>query len=226
MLNSLGPHTSPCLTHSSPSHYLKLNSLLWSNICFNLNSDFSFLNLFFGAHCSFSVLLAPETVAQLHVTKYWSVIMSHLYWRTFFFFCWELFSNRTKFVVAFFERFCNLQLYYLNVFSVVTEWKPIYKVRTRILQQARAAWHVSSTQTCHVRPTTMSHQTDQYEPHVANSETNQVERLFPEFFIRCCDTTLAETNTIKTFANRKLIQRLDEPLIQSWLNLYSGGLHD
>ena len=72
----------------------------------------------------------------------------------------------------------------------------------------------------------MSHQTDQYEPHVASSETNQEEQLFPEFFIRCCDTTLAETNTIKTFANRKLIQRLDEPLIQSWLHLYGGGLHD
>lgn len=72
----------------------------------------------------------------------------------------------------------------------------------------------------------MSHQTGQYEAHVASSETNQVEQLFPEFFIRCCDTTLAETYTIKTFANRKLIQRLGEALIQSRLHLYGGGLHD
>ena len=82
----------------------------------------------------------------------------------------------------------------------------------------------SSTLTCHVRLTThLSRHTDQCKPLAANSEMKQVKRLFPEFFIPSSYTSFAETYSVKTCVNRKLKQRLDEPLIQSWLHLYGGG---
>lgn len=81
--------------------------------------------------------------------------------------------------------------------------------------------------TCHVTLTKhLSRQTKQYEPHATDSEMKQVELLFPEFFTRCSDTTLAKRYKIKTSVNLELNQRLEEPLIQSWLHLYGGSLHD
>jgi len=81
--------------------------------------------------------------------------------------------------------------------------------------------------TCHVKLTKhLPRQTKQYEPCANSSEVKQVELLFPEFFARSNDTTLAERYKIKTCVNLELNQRLEEPLIQYWLHLYGGGLHD
>ena len=85
----------------------------------------------------------------------------------------------------------------------------------------------SALLTSHVRlPTQLPHRTDQHEHRVGyNSQMKQVERLFPEFFTHCSKTSFAESYKIKTCLNRKLDHRLDEPLTQSWLHLYGGGLH-
>lgn len=79
--------------------------------------------------------------------------------------------------------------------------------------------------TCNVRLTVhLLHETHQcVVRRVPNSQQNQVERLFPEFFTRCSDTSLAESYKVKTCVNSKLKQRQEDPLIQSWLNLYGGG---
>lgn len=83
--------------------------------------------------------------------------------------------------------------------------------------------------TCKVSQFTvhMSHETDRYELHIANGQLqNQVERLFPEFFTSCSNTGFVESYQVKTSRNGKLEQTPNDPLIQSWLNLYGGGSSD
>lgn len=53
-------------------------------------------------------------------------------------------------------------------------------------------------------------------------ERKQVEKLFPEFFTRCSDTSFSESHKRIFCPTRRLNQPLDEPLIQSWLQLYGG----
>ncbi|KAL9976089.1 hypothetical protein ACROYT_G013336, partial [Oculina patagonica] len=66
----------------------------------------------------------------------------------------------------------------------------------------------------------MSHETYR----AASGQINQVERLFPEFFTSSSNITYK----VKTCENGrgKVEQRPDDPLIQSWLNLYGGGSRD
>lgn len=77
--------------------------------------------------------------------------------------------------------------------------------------------------TCHVKLTEhLSHKTDQFESRQADSQQNQVERLFPEFFTRCSEARFTESfNKAKVYVHSKLEQ--EDPLIQSWLNLYGGS---
>lgn len=73
----------------------------------------------------------------------------------------------------------------------------------------------------------VSRETHGYELHTADGQLqNQVERLFPEFFTSCSNTVYVESNTLKTSRNAKLEQTPNDPLIQSWLNLYGGGSND
>lgn len=72
-----------------------------------------------------------------------------------------------------------------------------------------------------------SRETHRYELHTANGQLqNQVERLFPEFFTSCSNTVFVESHKVKTYRNGKLEQTPNDPLIQSWLNLYGGGSSD
>lgn len=83
--------------------------------------------------------------------------------------------------------------------------------------------------TCKVSQFTfhVSRETHRYELHTANDQLqNQVERLFPEFFTSCSNTVYVESNKLKTSGNAKLEQTPNDPLIQSWLNLYGGGSND
>jgi len=84
--------------------------------------------------------------------------------------------------------------------------------------------------TCKVSQFTfhVSHEDHQYELHTANGRLqNQVQRLFPEFFTSCSDTVFVESpHKVKTCRNGKLEQTPNDPLIQSWLNLYGGGSSD
>ena len=84
--------------------------------------------------------------------------------------------------------------------------------------------------TCKVRQFTfhLSRESHHYEIHTANGQLqNQVERLFPEFFTSCSNTVIMESpHKVKTYRNGKLEQTPNDPLIQSWLNLYGGGASD
>lgn len=81
--------------------------------------------------------------------------------------------------------------------------------------------------TCAVNITVhMPAETHQYELRVANGQQNQVERLFPEFFTSCSKTCSVESYKAKTCGNGRVEQWPDDPLIQSWLNLYGGGARD
>ena len=81
--------------------------------------------------------------------------------------------------------------------------------------------------TCSARFTVhMSHETDQCKLRATNGQKNQVERLFPDFFTCSSNTSLVESYKAKICGNSKLEQRPDDPLIQSWLNLYGGGSSD
>lgn len=83
--------------------------------------------------------------------------------------------------------------------------------------------------TCKVSQFTfhVSRATHRYELHTTNDQPqNQVERLFPEFFTSCSNTGYVESNKFKTSRNAKLEQTPNDPLIQSWLNLYGGGSND
>ena len=53
-------------------------------------------------------------------------------------------------------------------------------------------------------------------------QRKQVERLFPEFFTPCSDKTFAESHKNIFSPNSSLDHQFDEPLIQSWLQLYGG----
>lgn len=83
--------------------------------------------------------------------------------------------------------------------------------------------------TCKVSQFTfqVSRETHRDELHTANGKLqNQVERLFPEFFTTCSSTGFNENRKVKTCRNGKLEQTPDDPLIQSWLNLFGGGSSD
>ena len=91
-------------------------------------------------------------------------------------------------------------------------------IETRERAAASLAFHVNLT------ARHLSFQSDRCDPYMVNSKMNQVEQLFPEFFTRCSYASFTENYRIKTNANRRLNRRLKEPLVQSWLLLYGGGL--
>ena len=64
------------------------------------------------------------------------------------------------------------------------------------------------------------------ELRATNGQKNQVERLFPEFFTSYGNSSLVKCYKAKICGNSKEEQRPDDPLIQSWLNLYGGGSSD
>ena len=81
--------------------------------------------------------------------------------------------------------------------------------------------------TCNVRFTVhMSHETDRCELRATNGQKHQVERLFPDFFTSSSNTSLVESYKAKNIGNSKVEKRPDDPLIQSWLNLYGGSSSD
>ena len=86
----------------------------------------------------------------------------------------------------------------------------------------------SASLSCHARrfTTYLSHHNKQNDTGTSSTsgQTVQVERLFPDFFAHYSHKSFPESYKDTTCVNRKLDPRMDEPLIQSWLNLYGGGL--
>ncbi|XP_078368877.1 uncharacterized protein LOC144652701 [Oculina patagonica] len=73
----------------------------------------------------------------------------------------------------------------------------------------------------HVKPPPHVHcGADQHESHEVDRQRNQVERLFPEFFTYTSKSHAAECYSIGMSLNQKPEHRLNDPLIQSWLNMY------
>ncbi|KAJ7356007.1 hypothetical protein OS493_027403 [Desmophyllum pertusum] len=84
---------------------------------------------------------------------------------------------------------------------------------TREDNKAVLTYHVKSTPHLHC-------EADQCEPREVDRQKNQVERLFPEFFTHHSTSRVVESYKIEMHLNQKLEHRLNDPLIQSWLNMY------